>query len=229
MVPMPLTADDVITRVRELLIDNGTSPRWTDAELLRHLSDGQRAISRADPTAIQKVAVMQLAEGTRQSLPADGESLLTITRNMGTTGTVPGRAVRIIRRDIIDDQNPMWHTEAKVTTIYNYIYDPTDSDAFFVYPPSNGLGHVEINYCYVPAELDELTDELDVDDIYITPLTDYVMFRALQKDSDFAAGMQRAQMHFQAFVAFLGVDGEDDVNPNLQTTPFDPAKKGTAR
>lgn len=226
---MPITANDIITRVRELLVDPGTSPRWTDAELLRHLSDGQRAIARAEPTAVQKVAVVQLDEGTRQSLPDDGESLLTVIRNMGTTGTSPGRAVRIIRRDIIDDQNPNWHADAKVTAVYNYIYDPTDPAAFFVYPPSNGNGYVEISYCYHPPEIDALSDALSVTDLYVTPLTDYVMFRALQKDSDFAAGIQRAQLHFQAFVTFLGADGEPEVNPNLQTAPFDPARKGTAR
>lgn len=226
---MSLTAASVITRVRELLVDTGTSPRWTDAELLRHLSDGQRAIARANPDAVQKVAVVQLVDGTRQSLPADGESLLTITRNMGVNGTTPGRAVRIIRRDIIDDQNPQWHADAKVSAIYNYIYDPTDSKAFFVYPPSNGNGHVEISYCYIPPEISSTATELDVDDMYITPLTDYVMFRALQKDADFAAGMQRAQMHFQAFLAFVTADADKEVNPNLQTVPFDPAMKGTAR
>lgn len=226
---MPITAASIITRVRELLIDNGSPPRWTDAELLRHLSDGQRAIARADPTAVQKVATVQLAVGTRQSLPADGESLLTITRNMGTNGTTPGRAVRVVRRDIIDDQNPMWHTDPKVSTIYNYIYDPTDNRAFFVYPPSNGQGHVEISYCYTPAEIDSTSDVLDVTDSYTTPLTDYVMFRALQKDSDFAAGINRARLHFDAFAAFVDVERELDVNPNLQTIPFDPAKKGTAR
>jgi hypothetical protein len=226
---MSITAASVITRVRELLVDTGDPPRWTDAELLRHLSDAQRAIARADPTAIQKVATMSLVEGTRQSLPEDGESLLVITRNMGTNGTTPGRAIRIIRRDIMDDQNPNWHSDPKVLAVYNYIYDPTDAKAFFVYPPSNGQGHIELSYCYIPAELEETTDELDVDDMYITPLTDYVVFRALQKDSDFAAGMQRARMHFDAFVTFMGVDGEADVNPNLQTIPFDPNKKGTAR
>ena len=226
---MPITAASVITRVRELVIDNGDPPRWTDAELLRHLSDGQRAIARAEPTAVQKVATVNLVAGTRQSLPADGESLLTITRNMGIGGTTPGRAVRIIRRDIIDDQNPMWHTDGRVLTVYNYIYDPTDEKAFFVYPPSNGQGSVELSYCYQPAELTATTDTLDVSDMYVTPLTDYVMFRALQKDSDFAAGMNRARLHFDAFVAFVDVSSDMDVNPNLQTIPFDPSKKGTAR
>lgn len=226
---MAITANDVITRVRELLVDQGTSPRWTDAELLRHLSDAQRTISRIEPTAVQKFATMALAEGTRQALPIDGESLLTVTRNMGSTGMSPGRAVRIIRRDILDDQNPMWHTEPKTNVVYNYIYDPTDPTAFFVYPPSNGNNRIEISYCYTPAELDELTDSLDVTNVYVTALTEFVLFRALLKDSDFAAGIARAQLHLQSFTTFMGADGEKEVNPNLQTVPFDPAVRGTAR
>ena len=226
---MPLTAATVITRVREILVDEETTKRWSDAELLRHLSDGQRTIARISPDAVQKVAVVQLDEGTRQELPADGESLLTVVRNMGTNGTTPGRAVRIIRRDIIDDQNPNWHSDMKTSVCYNYIYDPTDSKAFFVYPPSNGNGYVEISYCYTPDEVDSLTDELDVSNVYVAALTEFVCFRALLKDTDFAAGMQRASLHLDSFKMFMGSDGEIETNPNLQTTPFDAKVKGAAR
>lgn len=226
---MPLTAATVITRVREILVDEETTKRWSDAELLRHLSDGQRTIARLSPDTVQKIAVIELEEGTRQELPADGESLLTVTRNMGTNGTTPGRAVRVIRRAIIDDQNPNWHADTKQSYTYNYIYDLTDPKAFFVYPPSNGHGHIEISYSYTPAELDSLTDELDVSNIYVAALTEFVCFRALLKDTDFAAGMQRASLHLESFKLFMGSDGKDEVSPNLQTVPFDPAVRGAAR
>jgi len=77
--------------------------------------------------------------------------------------------------------------------------------------------------------LTALEDELAVDNVYVTALTDYTMYRALQKDSDFSAGAQRAEMHMRSFQMFMGSDGEPAVNPNLQTTPFDPAVKGAAR
>jgi len=228
---MTVLASEIIDRVRLLLVDTDDTQRWSDAELLQHLSDGQRTVAAIVPEECSQIVAMQMDEGTRQSLPDDGVSLLNVYRNMGTTGTTPGRAIRLVRREMLDDQNPMWHAEAKTTAIYNYIYDPGDADSFFVYPPSNGLGYIEINYCYVPPEIDATTDAIALSDIYLTALTDFVMYKALQKDSDFAAGMQRAQMHIQAFMLFVqGQDaGAADTSPNTQLQPFRDHPKGSEK
>jgi hypothetical protein len=228
---MTVLASAVTTKVRNLLVDNGTSPRWTDAELLNHISDAQRTICAFSEDEIAKVAVMQLVAGTRQQIPADGISLLNIVRNMGTTGTVPGRAIRIIQRDIIDNQNPTWHSDAQVGYTYNYIYDPLDSKNFFVYPPSNGKGYIEINYSFVPPEVASLSTALVIPDVYQTAVMDYVMFRCHQKDADSSGGHAAAQMYLQMFQLFLKgfSDTETEVNPNVQMAPFNPGSQGTAR
>lgn len=229
---MAVAASEIIDRVRALLVDEDTTQRWTDEELLRHLSDGQRTIAAMNSDWATKVAVMQLAVGTRQSLPADGLTLLGVTRNMGLTpGNTPGRAVRLTRREILDDQEPNWHAATKVTAIYNYIYDPLDATAFFVYPPSNGNGFIEINYTFNPPEITALTDEISLQDILQTPLMDYVMFRAHMKDSDWAGGMNTAQFYLQAFQVFMsGSDQSDtETNPNIQLGPFSPTPKAAAK
>lgn len=228
---MAIAASKVLARVRSLLVDDGTAYRWSTAELLKYLSDGQRTIAAAFPDQVTKVSNILLVEGTRQSLPSDGESLVTVYRNMGVAGTTPGRAVRLIKREILDDQNPNWHADAKVTAVYNYIYDPNDPTAFFVYPPSNGLGYVQINYSYNPAELTADTDNITVGDIYLTPLVDYVLYRAHQKDSDEAAGQEKANTHLQAFMMFLAARDSSDkeLSPNQSFGPFNPSVSGASR
>ena len=228
---MTVLASAIINRVRSLLVDEETTPRWTDTELLRHLSDGQRTIAMMQPDSASRISSVLLASGTRQSLPADGQQLLSIIRNMGTTGTTPGRAIRITRREIMDDQVPDWHAVAKANYTSNYMYDPQDATAFFVYPPSNGTNYVELNYTFIPAEITALTDAIELSDMYLTPLTDYIMFRAHQKDADSSSGSQVADMYLKIFTLFLqGSDGgELENNPNLQTTPFNPGAKGSAK
>ena len=228
---MAFTAADVLSRARNQLIDTDAVQRWSDAELLQYLSDGLRTVSAADPSTASKVAVMKMVAGTRQSLPADGNSLLSVTRNMGLDGVTPGRAVRIIRREIMDDMQPTWHADAKVTTVYNYIYDPQDARAFSVYPPSNGSGYIEINYQYTPVEITATTATLQLPDAYLTPLSDYVLMRAHQKDGDFAAGREKSAMYAGMFKLFMDLSdkGEVENNPNLQTIPFNPSLKATAK
>lgn len=228
---MTVTAQSIIDRVRTQLIDIGAQKRWTDAELLQWLSDAQRAVIAVQADSSNFVTSVALAIGTRQKIPDDGNMLLSIYRNMGTDGQTPGRAVRIISREILDGQNPTWHTDAKVTDVYNYTFDATDRTAFYVYPPSDGTGHLEVNYSRLPSEMTELTDQIVVQEIYRTALFDYVMYRACQKDSDFAAGQSLAQTYFQSFVAFMGADGsaEKEDSPNLSLTGFNPQISGASK
>lgn len=224
-------ASDIIARVRTQLIDEAPTRRWTDAELLWWLSDGQRTIAALAPSSVNKVSVVKLVPGTRQTLPADGHMLLTVTRNMGKSGTKPGRAVRVVSREIMDAQNPEWHADPASTDVRNFLYDPQDTRTFFVYPPSNGLGYVEINYAYVPNVLTGLSDMLAVRDIHLTALFDYVMFRAHQKDSDYAAGQALASTYMQAFMLTVTgrLSGELEDSPNMQLAPFNPQVRGAAK
>lgn len=228
---MTVLASSILSRVRSQLIDTGSAPRWTDAELLRWLSDGQRTIAALQPDATTKVAIVQLVAGTRQALPADARMLLTVVRNMGADGVTPGRAIRVIMREIIDAQMPDWHQAPKQLSVVNYIYDPQDQKAFFVYPPNNGAGRIEINYHFDPAELTAVGQAISLDDIYSVALTDYTLFRAHQKDADSSGGLATAQLYLQAFTLFVtGVESSEvDANPNQQLTPFDASKKATAK
>jgi hypothetical protein len=228
---MAVLASSILSRVRAQLIDTGSAPRWTDAELLRWLSDGQRTIAALQPDVAAKVAVVMLEAGTRQRIPTDGRQLLTVIRNMGADGQTPGRSVRIIMREIIDAQMWDWHQAPKQQVAVNYIYDPQDQKAFFVYPPNNGSGSVEINYQFIPPEITAADQAITLDDIFSVPLTDYVLFRAHQKDADSSGGLASAQLFLQAFTLFVtGTEtGDIDSNANQQLTPFDSSKKATAK
>lgn len=52
-------ASAVINRVRTLLSDTIEPFRWTDSELLRHATDGQRLIIREKPSASIEVTVIK--------------------------------------------------------------------------------------------------------------------------------------------------------------------------
>lgn len=225
------TANDIIDRARKQLIDTGELKRWSDEELLQWLSDGQRTIALAVPSAARKRQVIQLQQGTLQELPADAHLLLSVIRNMGMDGQTPGRAIRLVKREIMDAQNPDWHSAPKQPIVQNYVFDTQEKTSFWVYPPNDGRGYVQVNYAYVPAELTSLEDELAVNDIWSTALVDYLLFRANQKDSDFAAGKEIAEGYLRSFALAVSArgDGESEENPNLQLVGFDPLVRGAAK
>lgn len=208
---MAVTAQSIIRRVAETLNDV-TSVRWPVAELVRYLNDGQREVGTYRPDALVAGATVNLAAGSKQSLPANGIKLMDIVRNASTSQ----RAVRMTNRQILDAQIPNWHNLAGVTEILHFIYDPRDPLVFYVYPPAAASGAaVYMIYAGTPAAITEpadgstysnVTGNIGVPDIYANALIDYVLYRAYTKDTEYSGNASRAQAHYQAFVNALTVE-----------------------
>ena len=224
-----ITAATIINRAATQLLDSGNT-RWTRAELLQWLNDGQRQIVQIKPTNNNKVASLTLVAGTRQSIPADGWMLLGVTRNMGMNGITPGPAVRLASREIMDSLNPNWHTDPADAVVQNFIYDLSDQTAFYIYPPSPGGNTVEINYSQVPADLPNENTAIALSDILQTTLLDYIMFRANSKDAEYAPGLELAKAYWATFSGAISAkdSAEKEVNPNQRFGPFDEADRGGA-
>lgn len=198
-----VTAQTIIDKASVQLIDL-TNIRWTRSELLAWLNDGMRQIVLIQPSASSTTVSKKLDAGTRQTLPTGGWLLLQMYRNMGTSGTTPGRAIRIVSRELLDNFNPNWHTATAAAEVRNYIYDTQDQTAFYVYPPSTGTQYVELNYSAQPTNLTSESEVIPLFDIYQSSLVDYILYRACSKDAEYAPGLQLAQGYLATFVAAVG-------------------------
>jgi hypothetical protein len=211
-------ASDVISPARDALFDTAGT-RWVDAELLRYLSHGQVVIVGLRPDAYALTETIRLAGGTLQSIPTAGTRLLRVVRNRASVAADAGagRAIRITGRDMLDTENPNWHTSRASARIEHYMVDTYTPRQFYVYPPALGTpgavpgagqpaSHVEIVYSANPVAVTNLGSTLPLGDQFLTPLVEFVLYRAFAKDSSAAGNMQRAQMHLQAFAQALGLN-----------------------
>ena len=206
-----LTGANILARIKDILQDT-TSVRWPEAELLRYINDAQREIVNYRPESSATTANVQLVAGTKQSLPSGGLRLIKVTRNMSDTsgGATGKRAIRIVNVDILNTQEPDWNDPtvsgdaAHGTTVKHYIFDEDDPKNFYVYPGVSGNAYVEIVYSDSPTDLGNTSAVISVDDIYANAIMDYVLFRAYQKDSEYAGNAQRANQHYQLFLNCIG-------------------------
>ena len=204
---MALTGTNLLSRIEDILQDT-TSVRWPEAELLRYINDAQREIVNYRPESSAKTDNVQLVAGTKQTLPADGLRLIKVTRNMSDTsgGATGKRAVRIVNVDILNTQEPDWNDPnvsgdaAHGTVVKHYIFDEDDPKNYYVYPGVSGNAYLEIVYSKIPTDLSSASSNLDIDDVYGNAVIDYVLFRAYQKDSEYAGNAQRSQVHYQLFL-----------------------------
>lgn len=199
---MTVLASSILTRVRAQLVDTSATPRWSDQELLGWLSEGQRTIVAGVPWAAPVKVSLGLVAGVEQTLPSAGYKLITVYHNVTSSGT-PGPACLEIDRNLLDRQYSTWPADPPAPEVKAWWYDENDPLHFYIYPPNDGTGNVEINYSVMPVDVAALGTPLEVLDIYQTALFDYVMGRAHQKDSDYAAGGQLVELYMKLFTAFV--------------------------
>lgn len=223
-----ITAKSIIDKASVQLLDT-SNVRWTRSELLGWVNDGQRQIITITPSATNKVAVKKLDAGTRQSIPSDGWTLLEVIRYMGTTGTKAGRAIRVTSRELIDSFNPNWHDDYPTVMPKHYVFDQQDQTIFYVYPPNNGNGYVQLNYSPIPVDLATEDDTIVISDMFETALLDYILYRANSKDAEYAPGLQLASGYLQTFMASMGIKATSETtnSPNQQFAPKNPDNPGS--
>jgi hypothetical protein len=212
-----IVSNTIIDKAQTVLQD-ASGVRWSDAELLSWLNDGQRNIALYKPNAYVRNVPFLCALGTRQEVPADCVQLFSIPRNLGATGINPGRAIRPVEHDMLDARVPNWHSITPTVDVQHFTYSVLNPKTFFVYPPNTGTGYVELSYGAEPPDT-TLGAAISVDNIYSTALIDYVLYRAFSKDTEFADSA-RASGHFQSFVSAITgrAQAEAAANPNPQAS-----------
>lgn len=196
-----LVAESIITKCSVTLKDPDYV-RWGKEELLSYLDEAQKEIAR-NPGANVKEAVLELDEGTKQALPENCFLLASVIRNWDEDDEIPAFPVRITTRSLLDAFEPGWHMCPKRRVVENYIYDDRTPDVFFVYPPNDGTGKVDVMYSAIPATLTDVSDQLELKDEFEPALINYVLYRAYTKDSDYSAGLQLAAQFYTAYSSGL--------------------------
>jgi hypothetical protein len=226
-----ITVSSLLTRVAVILQDP-TSIRWPQVELLDWLNDGQREIALFKPNAFTKNIPKQLIAGTKQTLPTDGVALIDLPRNLGADGLTAGNAVRLVSREILDSQLPGWHASTPAAAAKHFVYTPLDPKTFYVYPPqpATGMGYVEMVYVAAPTDA-TLVSTITVDDIYSTALMNFILSRAYAKDAEFAANASLATGYYGQFQGLLQgkVSAEMGANPNQALSPMNPNLPGSTK
>lgn len=188
----------IVDRARTTLLETGPSDvRWNrTGELLNHANAAQRAIVAAKPDAFVKNIDFTLASGAKQSLPTDGVQFFGLEHNLGPNGVTPGGGILITDRMFLTRAERAWMTKVG-TEVEHFLHDQRDPKTFYVYPRPAGVWHVNLLYSAVPPNVLAVNIDsavISVDDLYDTPMHDYIVGYALFKN--FKAGEQNKAGYF---------------------------------
>lgn len=214
-----ITVKSVIDRAAQTLNDEPHNT-WSLDELVKYYSEAQKAAVLLRPQVNPVTQSVRLVTGSKQTLPDDGYTLITVTRNMGldtsnaqspTVGDV-GRAIRPTERETEDQINPEWHkSDNSEDDVKHFIYDARNRKTWYCIPPQPATARfVEIVYAKEPAEIELVNGVLsnslriELDDIYVPALIAYILHRAYSKEAPIEGQMiDRAGMYFQQFAAMI--------------------------
>lgn len=230
-----MKASEIMNRASRILLDEDYT-RWTMTELADWLTDALREVALQVPTATARNMVLNLVEGTFQTLPDTCQQLLRVVRNVDVVGDsrVGKRVVTIVDRNALDAENPDWHDGNYVRFkpyARHFVFDETDPLTFYVWPGNDGTGHLEAVVSVIPTavkadanadpeSLDSYSMELDVLDVYANLILDYTLYRAYCKDSQNGGAAQRAALYYQQFSQALGITANASMvnSPNYKAT-----------
>lgn len=206
---MAITAQNIADKA-ELLLQDGTNIRWTEAEILGWINSGQREILIYKSNANPYLGVHTTAAGSKQELAAGGIQLLDVVRTVG------GDAITAIDRRVLDVTIPGWHSQASGPAKH-YVFDERFPQYFYLYPPAAASVSIEAVWSKIPTDIASMAGNI-FNELYETVLLDYVLYRAYSKDSTHTANATRAQGHYQAFInALTGkTQGEVALAPDSQ-------------
>lgn len=252
---------DVLYRASSQLLD--LSPqftRWTERELVNWLNDAQRAIAKYLPSSCARVDAIRLKAGTKQSIeliaqgdviPGDGSAATAVRgnmvqdviRNLGVNGSTPGRVVRRVDRESLDQSDPNWHTATAKTPVSQWSFDPRTPRVFYVVPPvpATSSWWLEVSYLANPADIPNPGNEygmdgasttvISIDDKHVDDILNYMLARAHMKDAEFAGNAQAVATFTNLFVSSINAQAAalTGVNPNLEVLPLTPSIPAAAK
>jgi len=201
-------ASVIILKAQELAQDDDeddSNRTWKDAQALEWLNDAQLAVCGLKPDAKTINRAILLAKGTTRQTIA-GRQLLSVIRNMGANSTTPGRAIRLVDRGAKDESDPDWHVEAPATAIKEFVVDDRDDSVFYVSPPPHATTdvYVEVLEAINPTKLTDVSDPIDIDDVYEPALIEWIMYRFFGRDSEETPNYIRANGYKANFYSLLG-------------------------
>lgn len=227
-----LVAKDLLERVSTLLQDPD-HVRWPLSELADALNDGMLEACLVKPSAFAETVVLDLQQGTWQTLAAGQSQFLRAVRNItsaeGVTPRSAGPAITPVERDQLDHQIPNWHKANTVpfaTTVQHVMTDPMNPTDFYVFPGNTGSGRIEAMVAMEPTlvtkpadptVLANYTSTIDMAPIYKSALIDYMLYQAYSKDMQMAGSAQRAVAHYQSFLQKLGSRRQVEAVANPET------------
>jgi len=173
---MSFTVAEVVTEVREQVLDAKLPYRYDDAFIVRKINQVLRRMAIKRPDLFVVFAPLTCAAGILQSCPADSIRLMDVVNDSA------GNALKEINQDTLDLTASAWATGAQAVPV-NWMRFARDPNRFYVYPPAAVSTVLNIVYAASPARL-IAADVIPLPDAYEPAMIDGTLWLVESQDAE---------------------------------------------
>jgi hypothetical protein len=198
---MGLLASDVLSSVRDELLDAGVSPAqtWSDTTLQRWLSEVLGAAVTLKRDIAPQIVAIPLATGTIQQAPSSSPNCAIFMQ--GYYNTTSGNAVTPGDVILLSRKRPTWRAGATAVDVIEYAFDRRSPTIFHVFPPNNGTGNLTA-LCGIIPVVTANNQPIVVPDHYRSALMHGVVAKAYGASTR-RNDVQKMMSHWQMFEAMI--------------------------
>lgn len=175
---MAILVSSLITDLRRILLDPTPGVTWDDPFFIKACSRAERAICAVKHEAYALRALITLAAGVEQALPATGLALMDLYHN-----AVSGRRVRLVDRSLFDASAPFFPIATQEVDVQEYMKDDRDPKHFTISPPNDGSGSLRGLVGAIPAAFTVVGDAIHLDDTYEDTIQAFVLAAAYAENT----------------------------------------------
>lgn len=186
---------------------------WHRDDCVRYLNLGMQMVATYRPDCATQTGQVELVAGARQTLPDGAVRLLDALYYCDAAG-LPVSALRLVERKTLDSGAPTWMVQPRAAVVDEIVYDERFPGQFFVSPPSEGVGSVELGWSINPPPFDPMGDvdqAFPIGEQYAPAVLEWASYCAFSRDGESTNG-QRAAAHRQSFFDILGIKTKVDAS-----------------
>lgn len=194
-----MTPASVIAEARVLVQDNdSTLYRNSDASLVIMVNRALKRIASLRPDLFTATSAVALVAGVTQTAPNYG-------RVIEVFGVTSGIALTETTRELSDRNTPTWRsmTSVAAASLLNWMRHSRNPSKFFVVPPSNGTGTVDVEYTAPPATY-ALNDTIAMLGTYEPAVTDMTVAEIEWADDENVLNQRAEAFYKRAKDVFMG-------------------------
>ena len=119
--------------------------------------------------------------------------------------------VRYVEKDALDTYDPDWEYDTAIKAdganfFEHYMHDPREPKAYYLYPPqAAATKKVAVVYSFRPTAHTVVGDTFALDDEYINPVVQYMVYRALSKENRDSMPTSFRQELWEGYLTALGI------------------------